>query len=66
MSHPFGDDGWYTQARSVIILLFIKDLSKHIAPLTLLRISSKHSPVPAQVAQAHEWAVSQREKRLNY
>lgn len=56
MSHPFGNDGWYTQARSVIILLFIKNLSKHIAPLTLLRICSKHSPVPAQVAQAHEWA----------
>lgn len=56
MSHPFGNDGWYIQARSVIILLFIKNLSKHIAPLTLLRISSKHSPVPAQVAQAHEWA----------
>lgn len=56
MSHPFGNDGWYTQASSMIILLFIKNLSKYIAPLTLLRISSKHSPVPAQVAQAHKWA----------
>jgi len=57
MSHPFGNDGWYTQARSMIILLVIKNLSKHIAHgLTLLRISSKHSPVPAQLAQAHEWA----------
>lgn len=53
MSHPFGNDGWYTQARLMIILLFIKNISKHIAPLTLLRISS---PVPTQVVQAHEWA----------